>query len=392
VSDESGIFNSSTNSTGYRTTNVPEIMRLTTVADVGGNLNDQYFLFSTPQTDYYVWYNINSAGTDPAVASSTGIEITAATGATAVTIATNTTTALNAVTGSPFTAARVSDIVTITNTQTGNVTNIADGAATTTFTFENIQQGVWSDVAVVDVTGAFIEYEVPGVTYTPLTFEADGTSIVSTTNDTITIPAHGLSVRDQVILVSENSPATLPGGLSEDRLYYVIVVSGSTISLATSSVNATAGTAIDLTSTGSGTVSVKSNVIGVFPTLPNVDGTTFSVDTDDLSYATATEFPSGIYTIRYVVYGNGGGNDGSFEVIREFLIFCGKVCCIHNIIAEIPEKDCACDNVAVERALFAFTMLEALQHAAQSGQNTRANNINETLDILCSENFCSSCL
>lgn len=391
-SDETNVYDSSTNTTGYRTDNVPEIMRVTCVADVGANLNDQFFLFSTPQTDYYVWYDVGSTGTDPAVASRTGIEVDITSGDTAATVATNTVTSLDSVSGSPFTSARVSDIVTITNAQTGNVTNIADGTATTGFTFENLQQGVYNDVGVADVTSAFVEFEIAGVTYSPKTFEADGTSVVSTTADTITITAHGYSARDPIILVSENSTATLPGGLSEDTLYFVIVSSTDVIQLATSAINATAGTAIDLTSTGSDLVTVRDNVIDVYPTLPNTAGTIFSVDTGDLNFASSTTFPDGIYVIRYVVNGNGGGTAFSHEVIREHLVYCSNACCVHNLLAKLPEADCKCDDVQTDRALFAMVMLEAVKHAAQSGQNTRAININATLDVLCAENFCSSCL
>jgi len=52
-----------------------------------------------------------------------------------------------------------------------------------------------------------------------------------------------------VVLSSTN---TLPAGLSADTVYFVIAVSGQTLKLATTRANAVAGTAVDITDTGTG--------------------------------------------------------------------------------------------------------------------------------------------
>lgn len=57
--------------------------------------------------------------------------------------------------------------------------------------------------------------------------------------------------------VTFTSTGTVPAGLSTGVVYYVINVSGTTIKVATSAANATAGTAIDITSTGSGTHTIN---------------------------------------------------------------------------------------------------------------------------------------
>lgn len=63
--------------------------------------------------------------------------------------------------------------------------------------------------------------------------------------DTITITAHGFLTGLKVALTGTN----LPGGLSATN-YWVIVVDANTIKLATSLVNANAGTAVDITTAG----------------------------------------------------------------------------------------------------------------------------------------------
>lgn len=67
---------------------------ITPVADVAGSLNDTYFEFSSPTVSYYVWYNVNSLGTDPALAGKTGIEVALATGAAASAVVTATVSAI----------------------------------------------------------------------------------------------------------------------------------------------------------------------------------------------------------------------------------------------------------------------------------------------------------
>lgn len=405
ITDETGLFNATTNPSGYRTTNLPEISRVQTIAENDavtgdGNLQGEWFSVVTPQSTYHVWYDVGNVGTaDPAPAGSTGIEVTGVTAAmSALNVAAQTVISINAftgwVTGDPgFTATSVNDRIDITNRQTGNVTNTSDGTGGngTAFTFTLIQAGVWDDTAVGDATGAYIEYEMSGVTYTHKTFVANATN-VNITTDRITVTAHGRVTRNQVILESSNSPATLPGGLSINRIYYVIRIDDNTLQLATSSANATSGTAINITSTGSGTVTIKANVFNVYSTLPNITGTLYSIDTSDVGLgARGTQFPDGVNIMTYVVTGNGGGTAFTLTTYREFLFYCRNKCCVYKLISKIPESNCSCKDLLVERALFAFTMLQALKHAAQVGEKLRASSLNKSLANLCEENECSGC-
>jgi len=78
-----------------------------------------YFYISKTDTDYYVWFDIDSGGTDPAVTGRTGIEVDISADDTAATIATALQTALNAISG--ITATVSSETVTVTIDTAGAV-------------------------------------------------------------------------------------------------------------------------------------------------------------------------------------------------------------------------------------------------------------------------------
>lgn len=103
-----------------------EVSSVTAVADVAGSLNNKYFLISSPSVNYYVWYNINSAGVDPAVAGRTPLEVAAATGATAAAVATATRAVLDA--HAAFVCpAPVGAVMTVTNAVAGAAPDTAAG-------------------------------------------------------------------------------------------------------------------------------------------------------------------------------------------------------------------------------------------------------------------------
>lgn len=72
--------------------------------------------------------------------------------------------------------------------------------------------------------------------------------------NTITISAHGYTTG---LKVQISNPGTLPTGITAVTDYFVIVVNANTIKLASSLVNALAGTSISITNIGSGTNTVN---------------------------------------------------------------------------------------------------------------------------------------
>lgn len=109
------------------------------VADSSGSLNNKYFfLYSANNaTKYYVWFNINSAGADPAIPGATAIPVAGATNASAATLGGAMATAIGTTVASADFTTSGTSTVTITNKALGPATNAGNGnaLAPTGFTF-----------------------------------------------------------------------------------------------------------------------------------------------------------------------------------------------------------------------------------------------------------------
>lgn len=127
-----------------------EVTDVTLVADSGGSLNSTYWTFNSAGDLYgfYVWYNINSAGVDPAVSGRTGIEVAGATNATANTLAGATRTAIAASSAASYvTVSGATSHVILTNIQVGAATDAANGTASPGFSY-SITQGSYGVPAI----------------------------------------------------------------------------------------------------------------------------------------------------------------------------------------------------------------------------------------------------
>ena len=140
-----------------------EITAITCEADVAGSLNSKYWLCSSINTDYYVWYDINGAGVDPAIAGRTGIQVSAATSAAAAIIAAATAAAITAV--DDFGAVVASAVVTVTNTNNGIVTDATDGDTGWSVAPNVIIQGQPPIVHIKYYDTASVEYTFPATNY-----------------------------------------------------------------------------------------------------------------------------------------------------------------------------------------------------------------------------------
>ena len=128
---------------------IEEQWSVTTVADVASSLNDTYFdLYDTLGVGYYVWMNVGAAGTDPAIAGKTGIEITVSADDTAAAIATLIQVAVDA--EGEFHASVSGNEIRITSDKIGEVTAWSDGAVATGFTFDQCQLGGAMDMGLLD--------------------------------------------------------------------------------------------------------------------------------------------------------------------------------------------------------------------------------------------------
>lgn len=112
---------------------------ITVVADSSGSLNSTFFTFGTAGDLYlyYVWFNINSSGVDPAVAGRTGIQVVGATNVTANNLATATRAAIAAAVPNYVTVTGATSHVIITQNTSGLSTAAANGTATPGFSYVN---------------------------------------------------------------------------------------------------------------------------------------------------------------------------------------------------------------------------------------------------------------
>lgn len=100
-----------------------------TTPGVASNLNNHYFFLNSKGnvTRYYVWFNVDTIGTDPTLAGKTAIPVAITSGATASTIGGLMATAIAAANASAdFTATNASGAVTVTNKTAGAFTPASD--------------------------------------------------------------------------------------------------------------------------------------------------------------------------------------------------------------------------------------------------------------------------
>ena len=143
-----------------------------------------------------------------------------------------------------------------------------------------------------------------------IAFTANSTN-VSTTNNTITISSHGLATGDPVYY---NAPSNAIGGLNNSNLYYVISVDANTIKLASTSGNASGGTAISLTTApGSDTTQYIYQGINIYTDI--IFSANHGFKTGDIVYYdnTGTSIGGLAENIKYFV---GKVDDNQFQLYR----------------------------------------------------------------------------
>lgn len=119
---------------------INQISTVTCLANTAAALNNKYF-FLWSELDgvkYYVWFNSDTTGTDPAITGATGIEVAVTTGDTATAVATAVNSAIDAEVD--FIATSALAVVTVTNAQPGWSSAPKEGLGTG-FTFEVTTEG-----------------------------------------------------------------------------------------------------------------------------------------------------------------------------------------------------------------------------------------------------------
>jgi len=106
-----------------------EITEVTLPSDVSESLSGKYWLlngsiYSSPLTEYYIWYNVNNESTDPNVAGKTGVEVNITSNSSDIEVANATLGKLNEL--ASFDVTITGATLTITNTTSGDVTDASD--------------------------------------------------------------------------------------------------------------------------------------------------------------------------------------------------------------------------------------------------------------------------
>ena len=130
-------------------TGAKEVSEITCEADATNSLLDEYFTIDSPTTEYYVWFNVQTAGTDPGIGAvvddelygKTGVEVAIATDAADTVVAAAVATELDAL--GDFVSAEVGAVVTTENVASGAAPDAADGVddGTGWTGFSTTQQG-----------------------------------------------------------------------------------------------------------------------------------------------------------------------------------------------------------------------------------------------------------
>lgn len=147
---------------GGSDSSVAEVTDVTVLAASGITTGDYFLLYSaTDKTGYYVWYNKDGGGGDPAPAGKTAIPVVITTGDANTVVATATRDAINTTAPADFTATASTNVVTVTNDAKGSTTDAKDssGGTATGFTFAVTTQGVGKTVWSVNAFYSFLQDE-----------------------------------------------------------------------------------------------------------------------------------------------------------------------------------------------------------------------------------------
>lgn len=141
-------------------------------------------------------------------------------------------------------------------------------------------------IGSVNVTAAGSRYiSAPTVSIAAPTLHTIALEDVNTTTDTITETAHGQ--RTGVKLTYLKVGSTAIGGLADATAYYLIVTSPDTFQLATTLENALAGTAINLTGTGSANQTFRGTTATATASIAAGSVSSFTITNAGTGYTTA---------------------------------------------------------------------------------------------------------
>ena len=173
-------------------TPVAEVSTASLAGKTAVGLANKYFLIASPSTAFYVWFNLDAGGVDPAPGG-TGIEVAVTTGDSVNTMATATAAAIDA--QASFVSSASTSTVTITNASVGTATDIDAGNSALT--------------VAVSTQGTS---NVPVMTFT----------VPATSNFSLAVPSDGMPFASGILVTNSSTGPTRTVGSAD--CYYTAVV------------------------------------------------------------------------------------------------------------------------------------------------------------------------
>jgi len=127
--------------------------------------------------------------------------------------------------------------------------------------------------------------------------------------------------------------------------------------------------------------------INVYPTLPNIDETPYTITAEAAGYGTDSKFLDGIYKIVYTVANTSGVDDYEFSKTKYFALTGSIDCCYKNLSHKYCTCICNCEGVADK--LNKIAIYHRLMESAKCcGNLTALQNYIDYLTAECTECGC----
>lgn len=151
----------------------------------------------------------------------------------------------------------------------------------------------------------------------------------------------------------------------------------------------------EVTSSGLTVTSPNGIVYGpydILATLPNLDGTTLTVDvTDILDSGEGEAYSDGYWQFDWTVQGDYGGTPTPFHArcVKQPIVLCDVECCVDTLMSN-ADPNCGCSKTGNKKAVNAMLTLEAIKARDNKKEREGAKARLADLQDICANN-CKNC-